>query len=261
MEKTLLDILFRSERRKDVLIMLKDGSQKMDTILRSLDTTRESLRPQIKVLEDHHLVKGLNDIYELTPIGELIVGEMASLIGTVQVFDNNIEYWGAHNLDSIPRHLLKQIDELKTCSILEPSLTELFEVNKDFIESAMKSSSVCLVTTFMHPTYPWMLSQLTENDINVSMIISKDLYIKLKIDLYDQFKHFISVENIKFYLYQKDMEITSLAISDYCFFLRLLYKNNEFSNKQLFGDHPQSYQWSKDLFEYYLKDSTPITEL
>jgi predicted transcriptional regulator len=94
--------LFASDKRKSVLMILKDGPHEMEYVLQSLHTTRQSLLPQINILADHHLVNYYNNTCELTLIGKLILDKMLPLVNTVEVLDIDIEYWGTHNLNFIP---------------------------------------------------------------------------------------------------------------------------------------------------------------
>ncbi|AFV22224.1 hypothetical protein Mpsy_0011 [Methanolobus psychrophilus R15] len=144
MKKMLIDILFMSEKRKETLLLLQDEAKEMEDLLRLLKTNRQSLLPQIRMLEEHYLVNHSKDTYELTTIGKLIVNEMAPLVSTTEVLDMDIDYWGAHNLGFIPSHLLERINELQKCKVLKPNVIEMFEINKDFVESAMKSNSIYL---------------------------------------------------------------------------------------------------------------------
>jgi predicted transcriptional regulator len=65
----------------------------MEEILRSLDTNRQALLPQIRVLEEHYLVNHQNDVYKLTTIGKLLVDEMVPLLDIIEVLDIDIDYW------------------------------------------------------------------------------------------------------------------------------------------------------------------------
>jgi predicted transcriptional regulator len=261
MKKELLDVLFKSEKRKNVLLLLQDGAKGTEDILSALDTTRQALLPQMKILEEHYLVDHYDDTYELTTIGKLLVDEMTPLLNKIEVLDNDIDYWGTHNLDFIPPHLLKRIKEIKYCEVIEPSLVNIYEVNKDFVVKAKDSSALFFIFTFMHPVFTQILSQFVENDINVSIIVNEEMLEKLKQDWNEEVKEFIASGKVKFYLYRKKVGFLSLSLSDHSFILRLLSKKNEFSNKQLSCCNSTSYQWSKDLFEYHLKDSTLINEL
>ncbi|WP_370867609.1 hypothetical protein [Methanolobus sp.] len=82
MKQPLLDVVLISDKRTKVLLISKDGPQEMQYFLSSLNTTRQTLLPQIRVLEDHHLVNHYRDTYELTTIGKPVVGEMAPLLDT-----------------------------------------------------------------------------------------------------------------------------------------------------------------------------------
>lgn len=261
MKKTLIDILFMSEKRKETLLLLQDDVKEMKDLLRLLKTNRQSLLPQMRILEEHHLVTHEKDTYELTNIGKLIVSEMAPLVRTAETLDIDIDYWGTHNLDFIPPHLLERIDELQECKVFKPNVVDMFEINKDFVESAMKSNSIYLISTIMHPAFPSILSNFVRSNRSVQMIISRELFDKLKEEWFTIFKEFIDSGGVKFYLYTAGLNVTTLAITDSCFILRLLSSNNEFSNKQLICSDPESHQWSKDLFQHYLERSTLIDRI
>jgi predicted transcriptional regulator len=261
MKKTLIDVIFMSEKRKNALLLLQDGAKEMEDLLTSLKTNRQSLLPQIRVLEEHYLVTHYKDAYELTTIGKLIIDKIVPLVSIIQVLEVDIEYWESHNLEFIPSSFLERINELSRCKVIIPTITEIFDVNKDFVKSAFNSTHIYLLTTIMHPSFPPLLSEFIKDDRKVTMIIPDELYIKFTHELYDLFKSFIAHGGVEFYLYQGDLKVTTLSITDSCFILRLLSKNNDFSHKQLLCNDHESYQWSRDLFDYYLRNSTPITEI
>ncbi|WMW25188.1 winged helix-turn-helix domain-containing protein [Methanolobus sediminis] len=261
MKKRLLDVVFASDKRKNVLLLLQNGPQEMDYLLKSLETTRNAILPQIKILEEHCLVFHYNDIYKLTTIGKLIVDEMKPLIDTIEVLDIDIDYWGSRNLDFIPSYLLERISELSHCNIIIPSLENIFEVNHDFLKKSEQSTSLFFVFTFIHPSFPPYISQFCKNDTNASIIVSKNLLQKIKEEWRVEANNHISSGKIKFYLYQSDLKMASLSVSDSCFVIRLLSKNNEYDHTQVFGCKSQAQQWGKALFDYCLEDSIPITEI
>lgn len=46
MKKPIVEMLLASGKRKDVLLVLEDGPQEMESLLKLLDTTRTGLLPQ-----------------------------------------------------------------------------------------------------------------------------------------------------------------------------------------------------------------------
>jgi len=257
--KSLLDVLFMSEKRKEVLLLLQDGAKEMEVIVKALDTTRQALLPQVRTLEDHYLVSHDRDTYELTSIGKLIVDEMIPLLGTLKVFDNDTDYWGTHKLDFIPPHLLKKIDQLGQYRIINPPLHDAYELNRDIVKTTLRSKSLISVTSYLHPSFPTVSTKFSEMGIHVQMIMTIDLFEQLKFQNYDQFRQLLEIGNTTYWLYPKNIGFMSFIQNDYCSLLRLITSNGLFDNKQLLLCDPAALQWGREFFEHYLKDSTPIT--
>jgi predicted transcriptional regulator len=261
MKKSLIDVLFMSEKRKGVLLLLQDGAKEMEVLLRSLDTTRQALLPQIRTLEEHHLVSHDKDIYELTTIGKLIVDDMNPLLGIVDVFDTDINYWGTHDLAFIPPHLLERIDELGECRIMSPSTEKMYEAHHEFNQESKKQKSQFSITTFFYPNFPDIFSELLSNDVNMYVIISQSLFDKLRSDSYINFKRLIGNKLVHFYVYSRKMEFLSFVFNESTLMMSPLKVNNEFDNRHVLCEDPGAIQWAKELFEYYLKHSVLITEI
>lgn len=153
MKKQITDILLASDKRKNVLLLLKDGPEEMEIPLESLDTTRTALLPQIKILRESHLVSKhkSEDRYELTIIGRLIVEEMEHFLPAVNLFGGSCDYLGTHHIDFIPEDLLKRMPELGPYDVIEIPINEFFDTDKTFFEKAVKSHYWLEITSALHP--------------------------------------------------------------------------------------------------------------
>ena len=56
MDKALIDLLFMSQKRKDLLLLLKNGGKTIEEIIDTLNVNPTGMLPQIKKLKDEHLV-------------------------------------------------------------------------------------------------------------------------------------------------------------------------------------------------------------
>jgi predicted transcriptional regulator len=274
MKKELLEVIFASEKRKEVLLLLQDEAQEMEVILKSLDTTRQALLPQMKILEEHHLVSRDRDTYKLTTIGKLIVDKTAPLVNTSEALNVDIDYWGTHNLNFIPSHLLEKISQLNNCTAVTPSITELFHAAENippitiispkifdtFHEVTMKTKFYGTFTTFLNPTVRSVISQMLDNGVSVNFIITKSLFDRIQTREYVFFAEFFKNNLFHFYVYPEDVDVLSFAYNNYYFILRLLKHSGEFESKYLFCYNQSSIEWAKELFDYYLKRSNPVTE-
>ncbi|TGC09433.1 helix-turn-helix transcriptional regulator [Methanolobus halotolerans] len=260
-KKPLLDVMFASDKRKNVLKLLNNGPQSADVILDTLGTSRPALIPQMKILEDNHLIISQNGTYTLTTIGKLLVDNMTPLLSSIDVLDTNIDYWGTRELDFIPSSLLKRLSDLKSCAILEPSFSEIYEVNMKFHEKTKASNYMNRIATFLYPNFFSLYSEYIENGVEISLIFSKEVIDKIKSDYTEEFKELMQTGKIKIFLSQAEMPFLSIAYNEYSVFLRLLKRNLEFDSKQLICCSPSSIEWCKALFEFYLNRSISVTDI
>jgi predicted transcriptional regulator len=260
MTKALLDVIFASGKRKNVLQLLQNDPQEMEYLLTSLDTTRQALLPQIRILEDHYLIDQHKDTYQLTIIGKLLVDKMTPFLETIEVLDVNIDYWGTHNIDFIPPHLLKTIKEMKNCEIINPPLTELYSLHKTYHKDKI-TDHVYSVGNIFYPDYQSRFTEMIDNKITINYIISDNLFDKIRTEDYEYFKLVIESGYFKLYVYNKKMNFLFFTFDDYHIVINPLKKDGDFDSKYIFCSREAALKWGKDLFDYYLKDSTPITQL
>ncbi|MDW7732765.1 MAG: winged helix-turn-helix domain-containing protein [Methanolobus sp.] len=261
MEKSLLEILFKSEKRKDLLLLLQDGPQEMDFILKSMGTDRQALLPQMKILKKYHLIVREHDKCSLTTIGKLIVDEMVPLLETIEVFDGDIDYWGTHKIDFIPPHIISRIGELGKCDIISPSLCDLFDVYRKFYDLAKPSKSVSIITSYLYPDYSKIFSELLRNNIDIDFIVSEELFDSIKINHRGNFGEFIKTGKFHFYVSNKKIEFLSFTYDDFHLLLSLLTNKGDFDNKHVLCPNPGALEWARELFDHYLKNSIPVTEI
>jgi predicted transcriptional regulator len=260
-KKALLDVIFMSEKRKNTLLLLHDGVKEMEYLLKALHTTRQALLPQIKVLEEHYFISHQRDAYELTIIGKLIVDEMIPLLDIADVLDVDAEYWGTHKLDFMPVHLFNRIGELGPCKFIQIDLHEIFEEDKQFTEEARMSRSVFTMSSFVFPNFEQTFSELIANNVNISVIISRELYEKLMDHNPEKSRALIENSNISLNVYPTRFDFLSISINDYSIMLKLLTGEGVSDNKRVICSSPSALSWGKELFDHYLKNSTPAAEL
>ncbi|TGC09430.1 helix-turn-helix transcriptional regulator [Methanolobus halotolerans] len=262
MKKPLLDVLFASDKRKNLLLFLKDETKEMEEILSHLRTNRQSLLPQVRILEEHHIVTHESDIYELTIMGRQIVEKMVPLISTVNVLNTSIDYWGTRNLDFIPPHLLKRINELGKCITRQPSLVEMHSIQANFHEASKNSESVFVVTTFLFPNHVQLFKELLENGVNIHFIISPDVLGRLRYEVNPEFEKLLQNDLLNLFVHTgDDMNFLSFGLNDKCLFLRLFTNTGENDSRFTACTSSSALKWGKELFENFRENSTLITEL
>ena len=261
MKKPLLDVIFASEKRKNSLLLLQDGPKEITILLQSMNTTRQALLPQLKILEENYLISRRDDKYELTSISKIIVDEMAPFVATLNVLDHNNDFWGERELGFLPSEMLRRIRELEPYTINEPSISNIHELNTEFTETTSSSERMCAVTTIFHPNFMDLFDQWTRNDTNITMILSEELFEKLRTHNLSDFQNLLDNSKIQFRLYCKPFRFVFFSLNDHCLLVTMLKKDGWYDNKELISYSRSALEWGKDLFKYYKMDSTLITTI
>jgi predicted transcriptional regulator len=261
MRECVIDIIFASRERKDILLFLKSGPQDMEFILESLESDRQALLPHMRILEENFLVTQFEDVWELTTIGELIADEMISLLSTADVLDSDIDYWGSHSLDFIPSYLIKRMNELGKCKVLDTPVAHEYELNREIIQTSPIAGSLFIAAAFIQPKCLTALSEMAQKNVDIYLILSQNALDKLRSRYAAYFEKLIKSKSFHFYVYSKELGFQAFMYNDYYLLLHLLKNNGEHDNKRILCSNPYATEWGKDLFGYYLKDSMPIAEM
>lgn len=96
MSSSLCDTIWLSEKRKNLLLLLMEGPRDIEQIKTSLNVNSKAMMPpQIKILNKQGLILQNGNTYELSDIGTLVVGNMLPLLNTLEVIEENKEYWAS----------------------------------------------------------------------------------------------------------------------------------------------------------------------
>ncbi|MCX6683337.1 MAG: transcriptional regulator, partial [Methanoregula sp.] len=108
----LLNVIISSEKRRNHLILLKNGQQTWDEIKTQLNVTATGMLPQIRILEEQGLIVREGKVYSLTELGRLVVHYLEPFDKTLMVIDSQKKFWQEHDIGALPKDLLLRIREL-----------------------------------------------------------------------------------------------------------------------------------------------------
>jgi len=260
MKPGLLDLILFSEKRKNFLLLLKEGPKDIEEVLERLQVPRTALLPHIKKLKEEELVIYEDGMYRLSAIGEIIVERMQPLLDTLAVFEKNEEFWANRKLASIPPNLVKRINELGDYRIIEPDLSHTFDLNPKFVEHLSNSSCTRVFFSYFHPQFPALFLNLAKKGIEFSLVLSEAVYSRLIEDFKEEGKEFLKMGNTNLYLFEKKgVDIPALiAVTDRIMVLGLFNENGRFDRQYIRSFEPRAIKWGEELFEYYRAMSREI---
>ncbi|MCC4769771.1 DUF1724 domain-containing protein [Methanosarcina sp. DH2] len=260
MNPNLLDLILFSEKRKAFLLLLKEGPKNTQEILDRLQVPRTALLPQIKKLKEQNLVIHEDGVYRLSLIGEIVIEKMQPLLETLEVFEKNEEFWADRRLTPIPLHLMKRISELGNYRLIEPDLSHTFDLNPEFVKHTSNSNHILMFFSYFHPQFPAFFLELARRDIEISLVLSESVYLRLAEDFKKEGKEFLRMKNASlFILDKKEADIPAVVVSsDKIMLLGLFNESGRFDRQYIISFEPGAIGWGKDLFEYFRDMSREI---
>jgi predicted transcriptional regulator len=250
MDKDLIDLLFMSQKRRDLLLLLKNGGRKMEDIVSTLHVTPTGMLPQIKKLKEESLISQENKEYRLTPLAEILVEKMEPLLDTLEVIEGNLHYWHERDLSSIPHSFLERLNELKSCALIEPDPDNIFEPPAIFLENIRKSRQILSYSSIFHPIFPEIFTKKGENT-EITLIVTQKIYERLKNDFEKELELYMAGEKRRLFVCVDEVRI-AMIIKTECFMSAdFLTSKGAFDQETLIGFDPAPMKWAEDLILYY----------
>lgn len=256
--KGLLSLITFSEKRREILSFVQKEPKTLQEIRDYLEVTSPEILPQIKKLEKNHLIFQKNRKYILTDIGEIVNNSFDQLVRTLDVFEDDIEFWEVHNIKGIPWEFRTRLFELGKYEIFKSTPTEMFKPHEEYVKNLLKSESMFGVSPVLHPDYPKHIKVLNDKGIPISIIITEDVLEKLKENYKVELENSLRCKNMQLLLCDEKIEV-SFTVTNSFLSMRLFLKNNIYDfYYNIISTEKSALKWGKDFFSYYEKRSRKV---
>lgn len=260
MDKALIDLIFMSQKRKDLLLLLKDGEKTIEEIVDILSVNPTGMLPQIKKLKNEHLVLQEERKYRLTPLAEILVEKMEPLLDTLQVIENNSDYWQERDLTALPRAFLERLNELKSCILVKPDPENIFEPSAIFLENIKKSKKILSFTSIFHPVFSEMFLANQDDDTETTLIVTGKICERLKTDFKEEMKLYLTRKKRRLFICKDEPKVAMLVKTDRFMAVDFLTLKGIFDQETIIGFEPAALRWVEDLILHYREQAQEIKE-
>lgn len=253
----LLSIISASDKRRNLLVLLNSGPQEWDDIKRILKVTSTGMLPQIKILEEEHLIERDGRKFSLTPMGKVLTTHMEPLIKTMEIFDRNSKFWSEHNIDVLPFDILSDIRYLGDYEIIENSDEEIFDVTT-FLKNISTAKRLKGLAHTVHPTWPEFFFNLARNGTESSLVFTPGVVKTLREKYPGWIEEYLNLDNASIYETKKDFKF-SYTVTDSYFSISLFYTTGFFDSKNdVTSRDPSAIEWGERIYRYLVKHSEKI---
>ena len=251
MDKALIDLLFMSQKRRNLLLLLKNGEKTIEEIVDILHVNPTGMLPQIKKLKDEHLVLQEDREYRLTPLAKILVEKMEPLLDTLQVIEENADYWQERDLSGLPRVFLGRLNELKPCSLVKPDPDNIFEPPAVFLENIGKSKKILSFSSIFHPVFSEIFLENQDDGTEITLIVTKKIYERLKNDFEKELKLYLVREKKRLFICIDEIKVAMLIKTECFMAADFLTSKGAFDQETIIGFEPAPLKWAEDLILHY----------
>jgi predicted transcriptional regulator len=203
----LLNVISASDKRRNLMVLLNSGPKEWDDIKQILKVTSTGMLPQVKILEEEHLIERDGRRFSLTPMGKVIATRMEPLIRTMEVFDKNRKFWQDHNIGVLPHELLLDIGELGDYKIVEIPDEDLFNINP-FLANLTQAKSIRGITHTVHPKFPEFFTSLARNGIQSTLIFTPNVFKIVAKDYPKLLGEYLGFRNASLYVCKENLKFS-----------------------------------------------------
>jgi len=253
----LLNVISASDKRRNLLILLNKGPHEWDDIKRILNVTSTGMLPQIKILEEEHLIERHDRRFSLTPVGKVLTAHMEPLVRTMDVLDKNKKFWREHDIGVLPHEVLLNIGDLGNFQIIEVPDEDLFNINP-FLQNLAQSKTIKGISHTVHPKFPEFFTALAKKGVTSSLIFTPNVFRIVSDNYHDMLEEYLRCKNASLYVSKENLKF-SFAVSDSYFSLSLFYTTGIFDSKHdVISRDPSALRWGEKIFSCFKKQSEKI---
>jgi predicted transcriptional regulator len=203
-------------------------------------------------------VRKINGTYALTEMGGVVTAHLDRLLGTLAIFEKEKEFWKTHDLSGIPPHLRMRIAELRDYRIISSGEEELYDSHSEFQDQVRQSKVVKGFAPIVHPSYPQLFLSLAQKGVEVSLILSANVYAKCERKYGHLLQEFLKSPYANMYVTDKDFKLSFILTNAY-FSMALYFLDGRFDTKlDVASFHPSALKWGEDLFIHCLEQSRQV---
>lgn len=259
MRSSLITLLLSSEKRTDLLLLLKEKPRTIEEINSELDTNSVAILPQLKRLKESGLVVQEDRVYSLSLLGKILVRRMESLVKAFRLLEDNYDYWPGVKPGGIPPVFFKLMEELMAYVSDRYHGDDSSSMYQEVTEALCSSKQILLIISYPDLRYPGICAEHAKKGMKVSVILTQPIFEKFRVEFKPELDTLLRLENSEIYVLSSEITPPTVAVTDTMVLTRFSSGKNDGSEKNSmvsFGE--KAVQWGQELFEHFRALAEPL---
>ena len=254
-DESISDVLFFSEKRRQILLYLLENPKTIDEIKTHLNSKSSPIMVQIRILIRNYLIHEKNGLFSLTPLGIYTVKEMKGVLDMFTVFDAAPEYWANADFSALPTHLINRIGELGEAKLYYPDKAHIFDRTIQVRQELKSAESLVEISSIFRKEYLTDYLRVAERDVGINFIFTQNVIDRLSKEFPEIYYRYMRLNNVRFFICP-EMKLAAGTIADKFISLSFFTKPGYFYNHDLISYDKKAINWGFCLFHHFRSLST-----
>ena len=203
-------------------------------------TVTETLRNIQRLTNADLIFKDVENVYKITPYGQLIL----SLLPTLGFVVENRKYFKEHDTSALPTEFVARFGELSRFTFREEPISNFVYHEKMFTEA----EEFCwMASTQFHYNAPQIATEILKKGIDVRTLLPENVTPPVGVRPIEGVKR-RTLPNFNMVVHVTEKEAA----------FGLPYLNGKMDYAQYFSKDPNFLKWCRDLYQYYWDRAKPM---
>ena len=251
----------RSSVRAKVFLCLKDGPRTGRYMEKAIGIRTSTILHSIKEMIDVGLIKKTCSGYKLTNIGEIQSILLDDLVSCIVALNEHQDFWQSHDISGIPVYLRKKIGMLIDSEVLRDGPVTVLSTQEFFVSELKNAKRIYGVSPIIAPGYAEAIAFAVENGSRVDLILTEKILNIIIKENRDALIHLLASRGFHLYCIEEELTV-AFTVTDSILSLGLFRPDGRYDvTSDLNCKGEKALLWGKELFDYYLQRSKPISSL
>ena len=248
-----------SDVRAKILISLRGGSKNLANLRKEIHLSSSTILHGMNQLEKKNLIFRESGDYSLSQTGEVAANKLIDMMKSLYSLNLCQGLFLNHDISSIPPELFKDIGSLEKSYIIKSTSTNIMRPQEVLSEILSKSKNIKQLSSVYNPSNVQIFMDVLKKDGKVELIMPAGIMDKLvETSGQENLDNWVADGNLQLYKLEDNVKI-SLTMGDDFIALGLFSTEGGYDlNISLISHGEEAISWGNRLFDYYLKQSTPI---
>ncbi|KAF5083300.1 helix-turn-helix transcriptional regulator [Methanobacterium aggregans] len=250
--KNDMKFFISSDVRIKILMSLKEGPKNLADLRNEIHLSSSTILHGMNQLQGKDIILRDSGKYSLSQMGKMAANKIINLMETVNTLKNCKDLFLNHEVDCIPKDLIKDIGCLNNSTLVSSTVTDVMKPHRVLSQFLMDTTNIKYLSPVFYPKNAEMFVKTMEKDGKVDLVVTSGVLDKLKEILgTEEVQKSISSGNWGVRIADDDLKL-SLTMGDEFIAMGLFSTDGSYDlNVFLISHDEEAISWGERLFKHY----------